>query len=360
MIIYTLLIFYVIFLSIIYAFKKNKSKKTDKIFLIMAFIPMIIIMGFRGRTVGTDTYSYTVYFQQICDYSLTNALNFFPLGWVILNKVIGATLGIEPINYIFIVSMLTLILFMKFIYDNSINVSISTILFILFFHYFSAFNGMRQYLAVAIVANSYKYLMENKNIKFILINLIATSIHPTAILFLCLIPIKMIKPTIGNIYKILFFSIFFILLLGPIAQIFVNIFPHYALYLDESGIGTFGFGQGKNRNVIITFIYIFFEIFMLIKMKNKENLKIEEHYMYVIINLIGILFCLLSLTNTLFNRLSWYFIIFAIIYIPYCFKFFNGKDRFYLNILFIAMMFIPCYIQLYEGISNVVPFSWIW
>ncbi len=360
MIIYTLLIFYVIFLSIIYALKKSKSKKTDKIFLIMAFIPMIIIMGFRGRTVGTDTYSYTIYFQQICDYSISEALNFFPLGWVILNKMIGITLGIEPVNYIFVVSFLLLILFMKFIYDNSIDVSVSTILFILFYHYFSSFNGMRQYLAVAIAINSFKYLMENKNIKFIFINLIATSIHPTALLFLFLLPVKNIKPTISNIYKILFISIVLMMILGPIAQLFVKMFPHYELYLDETGIGTFGFGQGKNRNIIITFIYIAFEIFMLVVMKNKNKINLKEHFVYIIINLIGILFCLMSLSNTLFNRLSWYFIIFAIIYIPYCFKFFNNKDRLYLNVLFIAVMFIPCYVQLYEGISNVAPFSWIW
>lgn len=362
MIIYIGLIIYIFVTSIIYCLIKYKYKKetnlSKKVYLALTFIPLLIVMGARGRYVGTDTYSYTIYFKQICSLTFFDAIEIYPICWVFLNKMIGTIFGVNYFFFIFIISFLILTLIAKFIYDTSDNIAVSTLLFVLFYHYFNAFNGMRQYLAIAISINSFKYLLNKKNIRYILINVISILIHPTSVVFLSLLILNFVKPNFKSFLKITLFSILVVLAINPLAELFVKYFPHYQLYLDGGKIGTYGFGQGQNRSFIITIIYIFFEILMLFRLFKQKNFDDKKQYAFLFINLIGIIMLFLSLNNILFSRIAWYFMIFAIVYIPHCFNYFTKKDNLYLNIFFILIMLIPCCIQLVENINGVLPFSW--
>lgn len=368
MLIYNILLIYIIILSFFYnCVKKDNIKKAKVLYLFLTFIPMMIVMGLRDKNVGTDTRSYCMYFRIISRMSLIKAFDNNPILWAILNKIF-AIFGTRDINYILPLSMIILILIAKFIYDYSDDVGLSTILFILSYYYFTGFNTARQFLAIAIVINSFKYIINDdkklikKNIiKFLIVNLIAIGIHPTSIIFLMCLIILISKPSLKNIVKISSIFIIAMCLFIPISNFLVKYFPHYSLYVSSNEIKENGFGQGKNRNFAITSIYIIFEIilmyFWVVNNINKEKIKL--HYSYIIINMFGIILGVLALKTTLFNRMAAYFMIFNIIYIPYLFTYFKGNQKYLISSLYILIMLIPYYVQLTENIGGISPYKFI-
>jgi len=93
---------------------------------------------------------------------------------------------------LFVISVCIMIGFAVFIYNNSEDVVISTFIFACLF-YPSSFNIIRQYLAMAIAINSFKYCSEKKYKKAIALIIIASFFHITAILFFLPLVFSVIK-----------------------------------------------------------------------------------------------------------------------------------------------------------------------
>ena len=371
MLVYTILLIYIFISSILYKsnrYKSNRYSNKNKekiIYLIITFIPLLIVMGFRGDTVGTDTYVYSnLNFKDISRMNIKEAVEQYPPIWAILNKIF-LIFGTKSFCYIFPLSAITLFFVAKFIYDYSEDIVLSTILFILTYMYFNAFNGARQFLSIAIIINSFKYLIdENKKnkkgniLKFLMLNIIAIGIHPISAIYVIML-LTMCKPTKSNFIKISIILIVFFASFLPISQIFVKRFPHYELYLNEEGFTEYGFGKGKNRSFAMTLIYILFEFVFLYLILDKkiqrENLKI--HFVYSCINLIAIIIGIMSLKSTMFVRIAWYFTIFNIIYVPYILKYFKGKQKIYMSFSYCMIMIIPYYIQLQSNINGILPYK---
>ena len=71
------------------------------------------------------------------------------------------------------------------------------------------------------------------------------------------------RPTKNNMIKIMIFSIFIFAIFIPIANLMIRYFPHYSSYVEGNKITQYGFGQGKNRSVIIMLLYFVFEIVLI-------------------------------------------------------------------------------------------------
>ena len=100
---------------------------------------------------------------------------------------------------------------------------------------FFSFNGIRQAIAISIIFLSIKYLIENKISKTIIIILIASLFHYSAIIFL---PIYMIgsKIYISKNLLIIFTLIFLLIpniFLINYLQNILSFLPKYSYYLNE-------------------------------------------------------------------------------------------------------------------------------
>ena len=354
MLTYNILLLYIILVSIFFDIRESKKKKIIYLFLI--FIPMTIIMGIRNISVGTDTSLYCSIFKYIANENFDTALSQYPIVWVSINKIISL-IGTDNVNYIFSIAVLINLFVAKFIYDNSDDVKMSVILYILSYFYF---NIGRQFLSMAICVYAYKYL-NNKNkketIKFMLLVLLAIGIHPTAIIFMLCI-LTLLKPKRKNIILCLISMSLIMVAFVPISNIFVRYFPHYEIYVNEEGITQHGFGVGKNRSSIMTLIYIFFELIMIYLFNTNKNNNIDKKILFnfIIINGIGCLWGIMSLTSIMFSRFARYFNLFSIIYIPYVFKYIKKDQVLIVEVIYFFIMFIPYYIQLNDNISGVVPY----
>ena len=162
---------------------KQKSN-LNKIYSFLLLITLSIIVSIRSIDVGADTLNYIKLFNQI------NFANFnnhdYDIGFKIYTLVIRLFTSNFRI-YFFITSLLTFYGFIKFIKENSFIPWISVVVFLAMF-FLPSMNLIRQWLAMSLSINSYSLIKRNQNIKGILIILLASTIHLTAI-FLIVIPI---------------------------------------------------------------------------------------------------------------------------------------------------------------------------
>ena len=161
---------------------RNKHKQAALIFYVLAAAVLIFVAGFRYY-VGADfanyfkTYEYraSIFFETLK--SLDEPGYFFLCWLVVLFKGNGVTV-------IFISAAITVILFMRTIYKNTNCLFTAILLFIFIGCWHGSFNGIRQYLAAAIIFAGIRYLKERKFWKYALVVFIAFLFHASAIVMI--------------------------------------------------------------------------------------------------------------------------------------------------------------------------------
>lgn len=183
MIIYIIsLILSLILAIIIY---KNDFFKKDQIYLIMMFFILCFISSFRNYNVGTDTLAYIENFIQLNTTFKSVSIFDLPMEplFNLLNRV-TYTLNDHPQAILFTTSFIINILVALRIYNSSKYPWLSVYLYISLYIFYQSFNGVRQYIAIAIIFYISKYIYERKLIKFILGIIIASGFHISALIFL--------------------------------------------------------------------------------------------------------------------------------------------------------------------------------
>lgn len=161
----------------------HHSPDTQKLYFVAACI-LICVAGFRYR-VGTD---YMAYYRGYVEYlnNLPNALhNLDEPGY-------GALVWIATRFYndgsapIFLASLVSVSLPLFIICRYSKELLLPTFLFMTLGCWTGAFNGIRQYLAAAVLLCGYKSLRDKNALKYCLIVFVAFLFHRSAIVFLFL------------------------------------------------------------------------------------------------------------------------------------------------------------------------------
>lgn len=153
------------------------SKATNRclwiIFGILAFVAM-----FRYG-VGTDFYAYYKTSGTISKFERDNYSDpGFTIFAMICNLLFGERNGAITMG----ASFVTIALFILTIGRQKQNIELSIILFIFVGCFTGLFNGIRQYLATAVLFAGHRFVIKRQPIKWLLVVLIAASMHITAIL----------------------------------------------------------------------------------------------------------------------------------------------------------------------------------
>lgn len=167
-------------------------------------------------------------------------------------------------------------------------------------------SAMRQSLAISIFLLSINYIFKQDFLRYLLLILLATLFHASAIILLPIYLLGMLKFKITTQTAIgvtIFLLSLFILqdYLSPIMSQFIEAFaPKYAIY-DERG--SVGYGLGIAFNTLIIYMMLIFDRYY----KAEESLLIR-------ISVLGAFFIPLSLVIMLIGRLRFYFdpLIFAV------------------------------------------------
>lgn len=305
-------------------------------------VVLVIIAGFRYDT-GTDYSTYYHYYDNIRKGGEPWSWMSFEWGFILLNKAIGL-FYFAPEVYMFIVSTITVFLILYTCNSMSLDRMMSMLLFVTLYFYFSSFNILRQYLAIAIVFFSITFIKKGKLIPYILCIVLASLFHKTALIMLPLyfVSYRRFSLPIQGIF--LGFCLFIALLGRPIITLIVSFFPKYSVYADfEAGSAWFNLG-------VLCVVYA-----LALYSQRKRKFTNRDHlYLNVCVIALGLM--LLTYCNVLFARMAMYYYVFTILTLPHFIGRLKKKYRFPAKVAAAIMACMVCVYYLLHNNDGVVPY----
>ena len=342
MTVYLCLLLYILIISVLFTkYKESNTKK--KLFLFMGFLPIILISSMRSNTVGVDTYQFTNAFLKIRHmapsqfYILRYEYGFTFFCWII-GKFFSNYEGLLIITSIFINMSV-----INFIYKNSKDIYLSTILYIICNFYFSYMNIMRQAIAIAIILLAYEKLKSNNKLLFIIYVLFASLFHSSAILALLYLPFYGKKISKKSISLIIISAMLAFVFGKNIFEFISKFSERLADYSDSIFASENYFGSLLDSAVY--FISLIFGIVIIRYSKNqlaigeKSNLGFFTYMMGLAVTM-----NMHVMRVSIFNRFAHYFTIFIIIWLPNTVFTLNNKKLHVLLKIIITVAFMMYWI----------------
>jgi hypothetical protein len=345
MISYFLLLGYVvIFLTF------SKLVKSD-LFFYLSFITLLLFSGLRFD-VGLDFISYSNVFDS---FKNEKALFLFePANMLIINVINKLNIDQQVIFFIYSIIIMSGVFY--FIKKLSPSTELSILLFVTIgIFYFSTFNGIRQWAAIAIMLIAIVKLVEAKYVQFLMFIILASLFHISAIITLVLI---LFRFRFNNLQLILI--LLFSFLSSEVFLFLINNSQYY-IYLN---ILTFD----NKGNPLLLLIYVLILIFLpfffgyfskKIILNTQEIVLLNMNLMSILVLIIGYQ---LSIDFLSLMRVNMYFQIQLIILIPMLLiKIQNQKVKIMLMYLSIIFSFFYYFGTLYNNgiIYNLVPYKTI-
>lgn len=310
------------------------------------WLPLLVLSlfaGMRSYRVGTDSGTYTRKFVSNLSTNYYNFREDVEIGYQLYEYLILKFTH----NYFWLFFLSGLIVVYCYLYiikRYSVNYLISVILFVTLGVYTFFFNGLRQGLAMAIFALSLPYLLERKFFYYLLVCIIASLFHKTALI---MIPFYfLVNLRIKALYKILATFLCSLILSGPLVGYISSTNERYETYSEvaekSGGILTLGFYV-----ILLAFIYFIIRHY---KVKDQQVLKMFVFYSMGVVFLIPI--AMLGSNPSGPQRLLIYFAWTLILILPAIFKKINNV---YITSVSV-MAFIIYFILTTSRFSNLTPY----
>lgn len=165
----------------------KKEIRANWIFAVFVFLPIFFQASFRGD-VG-DSYAYKTTFNDLPD-TLSGLIAYLPdvtkdKGFSVLSGIIKIIFGGNTTVYFLILSLIQSIILIAVYRKYSSQYLISIFLFVASTDYLSwMFNGIRQFTAVTLIFAATGLILKKKWIATLLIILLASTIHQSALLMI--------------------------------------------------------------------------------------------------------------------------------------------------------------------------------
>ena len=183
-------------------------------FALLVIAPVIIWAGFRSGAGYVDTNAYIRMYEKIPT-GIGDLFHYITVvqtkdpGFSIYLAIIKKIFGSSYTPFLFISALIQGLAVTFFFRKYSSQFMISMFIFIASTEYFSwMFNGLRQFLAVAIALIAFRFLFEKKYIPYVLLILLASTIHLTAIILLPVAFIVNSRPWSIRVFIVLGIAVF--------------------------------------------------------------------------------------------------------------------------------------------------------
>lgn len=347
MIIFFLLFVYLILIRT--CFNPHKRLKL----IVFSAIPIWLVQALRSSTCGTDldrgegTYKWI--FENLSSHSILSIFSYhtnMEKGYLIFNKIVYFFVDSFQV-YIALVSAIIIFFLSYIIYKYSKDIVLSYIIYVSFGLYIFSFSGLRQALAIGLIYISFHFLFTEKTKKFLLVTLLASFFHFSAILFLFLYPLKKLR--ISQLFG--FLLALFSLLLIP----FLKIILSYLISLTRYSHYTETFTETPAISM-----YFFYLILFLFSFLIKVNTKLVNLYRLILI--IGVYFQSLGVLSTgALTRIAYYYLAFSCLLIPEITSRIYDKNirKIIVSIFILFSIFFFWYTNK-NGYLNVIPYHFFW
>jgi len=232
----------------------------------------------------------------------------------------------DPQVFVFLTALITLVCIFVIFYKYSLNFGLSVFLFIASNAYGVTMNGMRQYLASAVVFAGFRWLIEGKWLHYCLLVLFASTLHTSA---LALIPVYFIVRRRAWSWSVMLLALSAVVAFAFLAQLLPGLFslidsPQYSRYEDYIASQ-----PERGANVLRVVIAA---LPLLIAYKFREQLRRSLPYSDILVNisLLNGLVLLYATYNWIFARYCIYFEVYNMLLIPLILHVvLTGKPRVY-------------------------------
>lgn len=343
MVVYWSMFFYVFIIGYIgKAFVKNKNIKnkynngTTLFFAVAILILPVLFIGLRTNYV--DTKAYISGFNEISrNFSeVYNALSTSKCpGWLIYEWIIKFFITDNANAFLMITAIIQAGALLKVYYKYSSDYTYSVLLFFLSMSFaMGMMNGIRQFLAVAIIMYFSDYIFDGKYIKFIVVVLIAYSIHSTAIIWAVGVFIIQGKPWNARVIVCILLAVLAILFVDQ----FTNLLDEGLEATSYSGY-TQQFSTDDGSNPMHTAVYAMPVAIAFWKRKRIEELDNKNLNIMINMSVLTVAISLLAnfTSGILIGRMPIYFGVFNYALLPLLFdNAFDKKDGSIIKFLCVA------------------------
>jgi transmembrane protein EpsG len=247
----------------------------------------------------------------------------------------------DPQLLVFIVALITNVLLLLVLYKYARLFELSIYVYITSGLFLVSMNGIRQFLAAAIAFAATKYIFSNNWIKYIVVILLAATIHQSALI---LIPIYFIvrrKAWTYQTYILLSVAVILVIGFSQFSEALFTVIKDtkYSEYKDYELHGA------NYLRVVVTAVPIVFAYFGREKLR-----KIFPDSDYVVnMSLINLVFMLISTQQWIFARFSIYFGLYNLILIPWVVELFVSKEQ---KLIYYAILVCYFIFYFYESVIS--------
>jgi hypothetical protein len=304
-----LLIFWLYFSIILKQTYGPKLKYNNKVYFFIGGVSLFFIMALRKETVGADLLSYKYEFEN-AEIFLENMLRKTELGYSYFNYWIYS-LGVNFQLYISIIAFIVIYAISKLYFKFSNNIILSYYLFVTLGLFAMTMTGLRQTLAVSLTIIAFTFLMKNKKIVFFILVFLACFFHNSAIVFLLVYFIRKIKLTRKQGF-VIYGMTCVLYLFREWLFIFITILTpakYLRRYLE----------MDPNVNPLVIIVYMLIPLVCLLFWPKEYNENGNYNRLMSILLTIScfIFFCyFMALEMAMFERLTYYFMIYNTVLIP--------------------------------------------
>ncbi|WP_411332993.1 EpsG family protein [Metabacillus indicus] len=313
--------------------------KPNKIFVAFAAISLIAVAGLQNN-IG-DTFFYMNSFEENqlswnnIDYSGDFGFNIY--------QMLLQQLSSDPQILIFTTALITNLLIVIVLLNYSRMIELSIYVYIASGMFTTSMNGIRQFLAAAIVFTSTKYIINGHLKKFLLIILFASTVHKSALIML---PIYFI------VRREAWTKVTFILL-GAAVMIVAGFNEFSSLLfsaISNTQYAQYSEFQEGGASIIRVFVNA---VPVMIAYLGRDKLRKIWPHSDIIVNLsiISVLFMIIATQNWIFARFNIYFGLYNLILLSWLVKLFKKK---YERLIYFGILI--CYL-LYFYYEHVIGFG---
>lgn len=359
---FSLILLSALFFVILNAYTEVSGKNSRKIYSLVIFILIFLVGGLRDTTVGTDiqTYLYNYNNETVNLKSYMNQIDLnsffegFEGGFQFLNSILK-TFHFNDRLYLMFYSFIFSLSFVIFYYRYSKNFFISILLYITIGNFALSMTGLRQTMAIIIVLYSFKYVIKREFLRFLLLMVIAMSFHLSSVIFIpfyFLFGLNLKKKDIA----LIFCGLMLLLLFHDIVANHIVPFltpQRYLRYLNLE----------RTVEPKITLVAISITFFSAWYWNIFENISIQEKkivsYLFILSSMYSAV-NILALSNAPLNRLSFYFMPFNNLLIPYVLYYMKCKNKkFILSIAIIILVLLYFRIAIPRGSLGVADYTFL-
>lgn len=332
----------------------NRQKRNQTA-IILFFVGWFLLLSLRHFTVGCDIQGYLVRFQQVVKtpWGKLRDLSEKEIGYQILCKLISY---ITTDNQVFLMLIAVLTLCpIGYLYARESNNALLVISIFVTYLFSMYFSGLRQILAMGFAVPAYYLTKSKKPFWFILVVLLASSIHQSAIIMLLVYPIYHFKMTPVKLFFVV----------GLIAFVFIFSRQIFSFLLNIIG-GDYEERYNELTETGAYSILLLFAIFAVYAFMVPRKGGVDKDTMGLRnILLLSVVLQCFALVNPIAMRMNYYFIIFTPILISKIATLYREKDKGLITFsvyLMTGFFLFSFFYKAYTGVDilNVFPYIPFW